>query len=296
MIIITGPTATGKTALAVALARQIGGEIISADSRQVYEGMDIGTGKDLTEYQEIPYHLIDICKPGEQYNVFRFQQDFDKAHEHIIRKKKQLILCGGTGLYIDAALRPLKFLEVPPNLALRSEFKTLDQVVTELKKYKSLHNTSDSEDMERALRALEIEMYKLEHPQEKRTVEPHIVFAIYFERSVLKNRITLRLQNRLEQGMIAEVELLLKQGVKPEDLIYYGLEYKYLTNYILGVHTKEEMVEGLNIAIHQFAKRQMTWFRRMEKLGTPIHWINGELSEEEKLEVMGKEISKNHRV
>ncbi|MBU2650150.1 MAG: tRNA (adenosine(37)-N6)-dimethylallyltransferase MiaA [Bacteroidetes bacterium] len=291
LIVILGPTATGKTRLAALLAGRINGEIISADSRQVYRGMDLGTGKDYEDYKVgekiIPYHLVDIVDPGYEYNVFEYQRDFIRAFEDIVSRGRQPILCGGTGMYIEAVLDRYKLVRVPENKELRTklEGKPHDRLIDELLVMKSLHNVTDTEATDRLIRALEIGYYYKEHPEEE-TPFPEfesIVFGITFDRKIIRTRITERLKKRLDQGMIDEVRSLLEQGISPEKLKFYGLEYRYLTQYILGEISYEEMFRLLNTAIHQFAKRQMTWFRRMEKKGTEITWLDGDNSEKEQI-------------
>lgn len=297
MIVITGPTATGKTRLAARVASRCEGEIISADSRQVFRGMDFGTGKDYVDYLVndylVPYHLVDIVAPGHEYSVFEFQQDFLRAYQHIVKRHKQPVLCGGTGLYIEAALKGYPLRRVPENPVLRKKLGDLtwQELTQKLAKMRSLHNTTDTTDRERLLRAVEIETYNLEHPVEKGGFpEIHYkVFCIQLERKEIRDRITTRLKNRLERGMVDEINKLLKMGIKPEQLMFYGLEYRYLTQYAVGQINYEEMFEKLNTAIHQFAKRQMTWFRRMEKQGIPIRWLDGMLPMEEKVELILKE-------
>lgn len=300
MIVITGPTATGKTRLAARVASRCEGEIISADSRQVFRGMDFGTGKDYVDYLVndylVPYHLVDIVAPGHEYSVFEFQQDFLRAYQHIVKRHKQPVLCGGTGLYIEAALKGYPLRRVPENPALRKKLGDLtwEELTQKLAKMRSLHNTTDTTDRERLLRAVEIETYNLEHPVEKGGF-PEInykVFCIQLERKEIRDRITTRLKNRLERGMVDEINKLLKMGIKPEQLMFYGLEYRYLTQYAVGQINYEEMFEKLNTAIHQFAKRQMTWFRRMEKQGIPIRWLDGMLPMEEKVELILKETAR----
>ncbi len=302
MITILGPTASGKTALAVALAAHIDAEVISADSRQVYRGMDLGTGKDLGEYtladgRKIPCHLIDIANPGEKYNVYRFQCDFLTAYRDICDRGRQPLLCGGTGLYIESILRNYRMSEVPQNPALRQslEDKSLDELACILQSYKTLHNTTDVDTAQRAIRAIEIEQYYAEHPEDElpsdqkaRQLLRHIqqtstVFGICIDRDLRRERISRRLKERLEAGMLDEIRRLLSSGVKSEDLIYYGLEYKYLTLHVLGQLTYDEMFSRLEIAIHQFAKRQMTWFRGMERRGIHIHWLDAALPTDEKI-------------
>jgi tRNA dimethylallyltransferase len=290
LITILGPTATGKTRLAALTAAKINGEIISADSRQVYRGMDIGTGKDLDDYivdgVKIPYHLIDIVEPGYEYNVFEFQKDFLKAFTDIVKRNKQPLLCGGTGLYIASVLSGYRFSEVPENKELRKRLENLsqEQLVEKLNEYGKPHNTTDTTDRKRTIRAIEIKEYEKNYPNE--TLFPEIDslnIGIHFERSEIRKRITDRLKYRLKNGMTEEVENLLKKGLKPSQLTFYGLEYRYVTLYVTGKIDYETMFEKLNTAIHQFAKRQTTWYRRMEKNGTKIHWINGTLPEKEKL-------------
>lgn len=296
LITILGPTACGKTALAAALAAELNAEIISADSRQVYRGMDIGTGKDLEDYiingRQIPYHLIDIAEPGSKYNLYRYQQDFHKAYQDILNRGKQPILCGGTGLYIEAVLKGYALSTVPQNPALRAEMqgKTIEQltqILTDLKQKtgSKMHNTTDIDSKQRAIRAIEIETHNLEHATEKRELPGihSIVVGINIGREERRQKITKRLKQRLEGGMIDEIHGLLDKGIPAEDLIYYGLEYKYVTEYVIGKLSYEEMFRQLEIAIHQFAKRQMTWFRGMERRGTTIHWLDAKRSTEEKI-------------
>lgn len=291
MITILGPTATGKTSFAVYVAAQLNGEIISADSRQVYRGMDIGTGKDLTEYeyegQKIPHHLIDIVKPGYEYNVFEFQRDFLKAYEQIEKNGTFPILCGGTGMYIESVLKGYKLINVPENEELREDLELKSDIDLEemLKDFKALHNTTDVSDRDRLLRAIEIQTYYDENP-DLDTSFPEIntiILGLDFDRRVVRSRITDRLEERLKEGMIEEVEDLLAQGVSAEKLKFYGLEYRFVTQYLSDEISYDEMSRRLNTAIHQFAKRQMTWFRRMEKQGFEIHWLNGNLTHEQKM-------------
>jgi len=292
LVTILGPTATGKTQLATALAARIDGEIISADSRQIYRGMDIGTGKDLAEYvvdgKPIPCHLIDIVDAGYKYNVFEYQRDFLKAFESVNKRGHLPILCGGTGLYIEAVLNGYKLLAVPDNQLLREQLatKTLDELTSILSGYKTLHNQTDVDTVKRAIRAIEIEAYYQTHEEE--TVEypelNSLIIGVGIDREVRREKITKRLKARLNEGMIDEVKTLLNSGVPPDDLIYYGLEYKFVTNYLLGKLTFDELFTQLEIAIHQFAKRQMTWFRGMERRGFTIHWIDALKSMDEKLE------------
>ena len=291
LVTILGPTATGKTELATALAARVNGEILSADSRQIYRGMDIGTGKDLGEYvvngKQIPYHLIDTVEAGYKYNVFEYQRDFLKAFELINQHGHVPILCGGTGLYIEAVLNGYKLLAVPDDQSLREELsgKTLDELTTILKGYKTLHNHTDVDTVKRAIRAIEIEEYYQTH-QEETVVYPELkplIIGVGIDREIRREKITRRLKARLEEGMIDEVKALLDKGISPDDLIYYGLEYKFVTNYLLGQLTYEELFRQLEIAIHQFAKRQMTWFRGMERRGFIIHWLDALKSTDEKL-------------
>jgi len=293
LVTILGPTATGKTGLAANLAAQLNGEVISADSRQVYRGMDIGTGKDYEDYfvegKEIPSHLVDIEDAGAHYNVYRFQNDFVDVFEDIHARNKFPVLCGGSGLYIEAVLKNYKLIQVPPNKKLRAELegKSLEELTQILKDLKpELHNKTDIETDRRAIRAIEIEKYYSDNP-EIDTSFPKIKslnIGVKFDRDIRRQRITARLKQRLEEGMLDEVKGLLDSGLKPEQLIYYGLEYKYLTLHLTGKLLYEEMFRQLEIAIHQFAKRQMTWFRGMEKRGTKIYWIDGHLPMEEKVE------------
>lgn len=276
IIAVTGPTASGKTALAVSIARQIDGEIISADSRQVYRRMDIGTGKDISEYGEVPYHLIDICEPGTKYNLHRYVKDFHATIKDISERGKQPILCGGTGLYLETVLSGVRLPDVPANAALRVSLKgkTLEELTAILGSYKNLHNTTDVDSVQRAVRAIEIEEHYRQYPEEreaaskeKATPLPHRLYLIDISREFRRQRITARLDARLAEGMIEEVKRLLNEGIAPEDLIYYGLEYKYVTLYLIGTLTYKEMRDRLEIEIHKFAKRQMTWFRGMERRG-----------------------------
>ncbi|WP_276942151.1 tRNA (adenosine(37)-N6)-dimethylallyltransferase MiaA [Hallella colorans] len=296
LITILGPTACGKTALAVALANELGSEIISADSRQVYRGMDIGTGKDLEDYvvdgKRVPYHLIDIVKPGSKYNLYRYQRDFMAAYDDIVSRGAQPILCGGTGLYIEAVLKGYALSTVPQNPALRKQLEgesleTLTQKLVELKKKNNsnMHNTTDVDSCQRAIRAIEIETYNLERAAERRPAQPvdAIVFGLDIDREERRRKISERLRQRLDNGMVDEIKRLLDSGVAPVDLIYYGLEYKYVTEYVVGKLSFDEMYRQLEIAIHQFAKRQMTWFRGMERRGTDIHWLDAALCMEKKI-------------
>lgn len=292
LITILGPTASGKTNFAAALAAHLDTEIISADSRQVYRSMDIGTGKDLADYivdgKEIPYHLIDICNPGDKYNVFEYQHDFHRVYTNISAKGKLPILCGGTGMYIEAVLKGYKLLDVPQNPVLRESLKskTLSELEQILASYKVLHNKTDVDSAQRAIRAIEIEEYYKNEAPDTNEYEPinSLIIGINIDRELRREKISHRLRARLEEGMVDEVKGIIDSGVKPEDLIYYGLEYKFLTLYIIGKLTYNEMVSQLEIAIHQFAKRQMTWFRGMERRGSTIHWIDATLPTEEKID------------
>ncbi len=290
MITILGPTATGKTRLAALLADKTGGEVVSADSRQVYRGMDIGTGKDLEDYvvdrKKITSHLINIADPGTEYNVFTFQRDFLHAYTSIRRRGHLPVLCGGTGLYLDAVLNSYRLQEVPENPALREKLKTLSdgRLMEVLKSYGALHNTTDTSDRRRTIRAIEIkESEKLHLTGEKFPKINSVNFGIAFPREEVRLRITRRLKSRLENGMTEEVQHLLRHGLKPEQLSFYGLEYRFVTQYVTGEISYDEMFSKLNTAIHQFSKRQMTWFRRMEKRGVAIRWVDGLLPEDEKV-------------
>ncbi len=310
MITILGPTASGKTSLAAALAAQIdtldasiwggstkGAEIISADSRQVYRGMDIGTGKDLEDYtvegKLIPYHLIDICDAGTKYNLFQYQQDFYDVYQDITHRGVLPILCGGTGLYIESVLKGYHLSPVPQNPALRSslEGKTLEELTDMLvdlkaKNGSNMHNRTDVDTAQRAIRAIEIETYNLEHPMPERELPAvdSLVIGVSIDRDARRDKITRRLKQRLENGMVEEIKGLLDRGIPAENLLYYGLEYKFVTEYVIGKTSYEEMQRGLEIAIHQFAKRQMTWFRGMERRGFTIHWIDALQPMEQKVE------------
>lgn len=281
-ITITGPTASGKTGKAVALARSMGGEIISADSRQVYVGMDLGTGKDLEEYKDVRYHLIDICPAGEKYNLHRYVKDFRKAYSDIMGRGKPVIICGGTGMYLETALSGISLPEVERNDELREELKdcTLEELTAILKGYKTLHNITDVDTVQRALRAIEIQEFYRKNPHAAIAADRasakklnSLIIGIEIPRDDRRKRISERLQSRIDAGMIDEVRNLLDSGVSAEDLIYYGLEYKFLTLHVLGKLTYKEMFSQLETSIHQFAKRQMTWFRGMERRGFKINWI-----------------------
>ena len=292
LITILGPTASGKTALAAALAARLDTEIISADSRQLYRGMDIGTGKDLADYvvdgKSIPYHLIDICDPGYKYNVFEYQHDFFRVFTSLRERGLVPILCGGTGLYIEAVLKGYKLLDVPPNPALRERLreKSLPELEILLASYKVLHNKTDVDSVQRAIRAIEIEEFYRTQAPDVREYAPlnSLLVGVAIDRELRREKISKRLRARLDEGMVDEVRCILSNGVAPEDLIYYGLEYKFLTLYIIGKLTYEEMVSQLEIAIHQFAKRQMTWFRGMERRGCTIHWLDATLPMADKVE------------
>ena len=297
ILAVVGPTACGKTSLAVDLALSIdGAEIISADSRQVYRGMDIGTGKDLAEYTRngitVPSHLLDIVDAGEKYNLFEFQHDFLKAYEDIKARGAFPVMCGGSGLYVESVLRGYRLLPVPenPELRARLEEKSLEELTAILAGYKSLHNNTDTDSKKRAIRAIEIEEYYLNCPVEERSF-PQInalVVGVSVDREVRRERISRRLRERLKEGMVEEVRALLDSGLDPEQLIYYGLEYKYLTLYLTGAMGYDDMVRGLEIAIHQFAKRQMTWFRGMEKRGVDIKWVDASLERGQLVEQIKK--------
>lgn len=295
LIAIVGPTASGKTSLAVALAQRIGTEIISADSRQLYRGMDIGTGKDLAEYTidgvTIPYHLIDICPAGYRYNLYEYVRDFNAVYADMVARGKQPLLCGGTGLYVETVIKGYSLPNVPENKPLRDSLskKSLDELAEILRQYKTLHNTTDIDTCKRAIRAIEIaEYYSRQEPQ---LLEPHplrntLIVGVNIDRELRRAKITHRLHERLKEGMVEEVKTLLDSGIDAESLIYYGLEYKFLTEYIIGRTTYDEMVERLEIAIHQFAKRQMTWFRGMERRGHTIRWIDATIPTAEKVEII----------
>ncbi len=292
LITILGPTACGKTPFAAALAEELDTEIISADSRQIYRGMDIGTGKDLADYvvngKKIPYHLIDICEAGYKYNVFEYQHDFFRVYEEIRKRGKLPILCGGTGMYIEAVLKGYKLLDVPQNPELREALKdkSLAELEEILSTYKTLHNKTDVDTAQRAIRAIEIEEYYKTKAPDTNEYNPinSLIIGIDIDRGLRREKISRRLRARLDEGMVDEVRGILASGVAPEDLIYYGLEYKYLTLYVTGKLSYDDMVSQLEIAIHQFAKRQMTWFRGMERRGCTIHWIDASLPTEEKIE------------
>ena len=299
MVTILGPTASGKTPVAARLAAEIGGEVISADSRQVYRRMDIGTGKDLKDYvvdgRQIPYHLIDICEPGTKYNLFEYQQDFFDAYQDIRSRGVEPILCGGTGLYIEAVLKGYHLSPVPQNQPLRDrlEGKSLEELTVMLAQLKektgtAMHNKTDVDSCQRAIRAIEIETYNIEHPTPCRELPPvdSLIIGIDIDRELRREKISRRLKARLDEGMVDEVRGLMAEGIPAEDLTYYGLEYKFVTEYLMGQLTYDEMFTKLEIAIHQFAKRQMTWFRGMERRGFKIHWIDAMLPMEEKIRMI----------
>ena len=292
LITILGPTASGKTPLAAMLAYKLDTEIISGDSRQIYRRMDLGTGKDLADYTVnghlVPYHLIDIVEPGYIYNVFEYQRDFLNAYQEVRGKGKLPILCGGTGMYLESVLKGYKLLPVPENPELRNLLadKSLEELTGMLAAYKKLHNSTDVDTVKRAIRAIEIEEYYKQQPPEYREFPQinSLIIGVDIDRELRREKISRRLKQRLDEGMVDEVKALLDGGILPEDLIYYGLEYKYLTLYAIGELSYEEMFHQLETAIHQFAKRQMTWFRGMERRGFTIHWLDARLSMEEKVE------------
>ena len=289
-IAVVGPTASGKTRQAVRIARVFNGEIVSGDSRQVYVGMDIGTGKDLADYDEIPYHLIDIAPAGSKYNLHRYLMDFRHACDDIEGRGKRVVICGGTGMYVEKALAGLRLPEVPENPELRVELseKGLEELAEILKGYKTLHNVTDIDTKARAIRAIEIEKYYIEHPEASREADETkatpmdcLIIGLDIDRELRRERITRRLDQRLEEGMVDEIRRLLDSGIKTEDLIYYGLEYKFVTKHVIGELSYKEMRDGLETAIHQFAKRQMTWYRGMERRGFKIHWLPYDIAEED---------------
>ncbi|NCC10043.1 MAG: tRNA (adenosine(37)-N6)-dimethylallyltransferase MiaA [Bacteroidia bacterium] len=304
LITILGPTASGKTPFATALADVLETEIISADSRQLYRGMDLGTGKDLQDYtingRAIPYHLIDIVEPGYKYNVFEYQRDFLKAYQQIKSQKKTPILCGGTGMYLESVLKGYKLMPVPENPELREQLAnySLTELTQILAEYKTLHNSTDVDTVKRAIRAIEIERYYAEHPVDERDFPAinSLIIGVDIDRELRREKITRRLKQRLEEGMIEEVRHLIEQGISPEDLIYYGLEYKYLTLHVIGELSYEEMFTELERAIHQFAKRQMTWFRGMERRGFSIHWVDAQLPMEEKIQRVQDKLKEKERL
>ncbi|MBQ9077368.1 MAG: tRNA (adenosine(37)-N6)-dimethylallyltransferase MiaA [Muribaculaceae bacterium] len=288
MIVITGPTASGKTRRAVDVATAFDGEIISADSRQIYRGMDLGTGKDLDEYGNVSHHLIDVCPAGYKYNLYEYLRDFESAYKSIISRKKIPILCGGTGLYVESVVKGIRLPEVPVNPQLRESLvsKSLDELAVILSEFKTLHNVTDIDTCKRAIRAIEIQSYYRQHPDKAILTEPRpmtnaIIIGVNIDREKRRERISDRLRSRLDAGMVDEVKRLLDSGLSPDDLIYYGLEYKYLTLYLTGIIDYSRMVSELEIAIHQFAKRQMTWFRGMERRGFKINWLPWDMDTEE---------------
>lgn len=294
LVTILGATACGKTGFATQLAYRIGGEILSADSRQVYRMMDIGTGKDLSDYvvngTKIPYHLIDIADPGEKYNLYRYQNDFLESYNKVVNAGHVPILCGGTGLYLESVLRSYRLSHVPKNEELRKslEGKSLNELTQILSTYKRLHNKTDVDTAQRAIRAIEIEDFYKKQPMDERDFPQieSLVIGLDISREARRNKISLRLRQRLDEGMVDEVKTILESGVSADDLIYYGLEYKYVTLYVMGKLNYDDMVQQLEIAIHQFAKRQMTWFRGMERRGVNINWINVETPIDERLVIV----------
>ena len=295
-IAIVGPTACGKTRRAVAVASRLGGEILSADSRQIYRGMTIGTGKDLEEYGDIPYHLIDICDAGEKYNLYKYLKEFRKAYDEVLSRSRVPVICGGSGMYVENAVKGILMPEVPENKVLREflQGKNLDELAEILSGYKTLHNTTDIDNCKRAVRAIEIQEYYRRHPEEARGIGNGesksldcIVIGVDIPRNIRRERISARLRQRLDAGMIDEVRSIIDGGVDADDLIYYGLEYKYVTLHVVGRISYDEMFHDLEIAIHQFAKRQMTWFRGMETRGTKINWLPYDLSDVSEFGIIG---------
>jgi tRNA dimethylallyltransferase len=291
ILVITGPTATGKTRLAAMVADRMGGEVISADSRQVYRGMDIGTGKDLSDYtvdgRRVPVHMVDIVDAGYRYNVFEYQRDFLKVFEDLSARGVFPVVCGGSGMYVDSIVSGYRLVQVPVNAPLRALLagRSLAELTEILSQYKSLHNKTDVDTVKRAVRAIEIADWYVHHPVDETPfpVKNPLVTAVFVDRETRRQRISDRLRTRLEEGMIEEVQRLLAGGIHPDDLIYYGLEYKYITLYLMNRLTRDEMVQKLEVEIHRFAKRQMTWFRGMERRGIVINWIDGNRGEEEKV-------------
>jgi len=294
IIVITGPTATGKTRLAALVAARLGGEVISADSRQVYRGMDIGTGKDLEDYivdgVMVPYHLIDIADAGYRYNVYEYQRDFLDAFDDLKRRQCFPVVCGGSGMYVDSIVSGYRLIQVPVNYQLRSLLsgRSLEELTEILSHYKSLHNKTDVDTAKRAVRAIEIADYYLHNPVDENPfpVKNPLVVAVFLDRDTRRQRISDRLKARLDSGMIDEVQRLLAAGIHPDDLVYYGLEYKFVTLYLLNRMSFEEMAQKLETEIHRFAKRQMTWFRGMERRGITINWIDGQLTDEQRAELV----------
>lgn len=294
LLMVTGPTASGKTALAATIAQRIGGEIISADSRQVYRRMNLGTGKDYDDFQvngtEIPCHLIDIVDPGYKYNVFEYQRDFNKVYSDLRKRNIFPVVCGGSGMYADSIISGYKMFEVPPDSGLRIDLekKSIEELKEILLTFKNLHNTTDIDTKKRVIRAIEIEhsrKNKGNHSSEFPKIRA-LVIGVMFDRDTRRKKISERLKQRLDSGMIDEVKNLIETGINTETLIYYGLEYKFITLYLSGRSSYQEMVKDLEIAIHQFAKRQMTWFRGMERRGIKIHWIDGQMPIEEKVQTV----------
>ena len=292
LLVVTGPTASGKTSLAAAIAKKVGGEIISADSRQVYRGMNIGTGKDYDDYlidgTRLPCHLIDIADPGYKYNVFEYQRDFIKVYSDLKERKVFPVVCGGSGMYADSIITGYKMIEVAPDSGLRIklEKKTMEELKAILLTYKNLHNNSDLDTKKRIIRAIEIAHFEKNKEKKKGEIPKlkSLVIGVNFERELRRKRISERLKKRLDDGMVDEVKQLIDNGINTDTLIYYGLEYKFITLYLTGKITFDEMARDLEIAIHQFAKRQMTWFRGMEKRGIKINWLDGEMPMEEKVD------------
>lgn len=294
ILVLTGPTATGKTRLAALVANRLGGEVISADSRQVYRGMDIGTGKDLSDYivdgRTVPVHMVDIVDAGYRYNVFEYQRDFLQVFDDLSVRGVFPVVCGGSGMYVDSIVSGYRLVQVPVNAQLREMLagRTLEELTEILSRYKSLHNSTDVDTVKRAVRAIEIADYYAHHPVDERPfpVRNPLVTAVFVDRETRRQRISDRLRTRLEEGMIEEVQQLLAGGIHPDDLIYYGLEYKYITLYLMNRLSRYEMVQKLEVEIHRFAKRQMTWFRGMERRGIAINWIDGQLPDNEKAEAI----------
>ena len=301
ILVITGPTATGKTRLAAMVADRLRGEVISADSRQVYRGMDIGTGKDMSDYtvdgRKVPVHMVDIVDAGYRYNVFEYQRDFLKVFEEMTACGVFPVVCGGSGMYVDSIVSGYRLVQVPVNEQLRAMLagRSLEELTEILSKYKSLHNSTDVDTVKRAVRAIEIADYYASHPVDESPfpVRNPLVTAVFVDRETRRQRISERLRTRLEEGMIEEVQRLLAGGIHPDDLIYYGLEYKYITLYLMNRISREEMIQKLEVEIHRFAKRQMTWFRGMERRGIAINWIDGSMSDGEKVNSI---LSKLHRI
>lgn len=300
ILVITGPTATGKTRLAAMVSDRLGGEVISADSRQVYRGMDIGTGKDMSDYtvdgRKVPVHMVDIVDAGYRYNVFEYQRDFLKVLEEMTARGVFPVVCGGSGMYVDSIVSGYRLVQVPVNEQLRALLagRSLEELTEILSKYKSLHNSTDVDTVKRAVRAIEIADYYASHPVDESPfpVRNPLVTAVFVDRETRRQRISERLRVRLDEGMIGEVQLLLAGGIHPDDLIYYGLEYKYITLHLMNRISREEMIQKLEVEIHRFAKRQMTWFRGMERRGIAINWVDGSMSDEEKVNSI---ISRLHR-